>query len=94
MEKVSLIKCDDYIQKQAKVGEISGWKDFTEFLNPNLFLKHIMSVLNSMQNGNGFENQEAFEDYKKLLINTYPYVTREMEEKEIREAILFDAMPF
>lgn len=86
--------CDDKIERTAKENEISGWKDISDFTNPFLYIKHIMSVMNSMHNGNGFDNQAAFEDYKDLVLKMYPYVTRDMEEKENKRAILDNQFPF
>ena len=75
-------RCDKVIGSATKPREVSGWKDITDFLNPYLYMKHIMSVMNSMQDGEGFENDEAFEDYKSLLLNVYPYVTRDLSDEE------------
>lgn len=86
--------CDKIIEKTAKVRELSGWKDLTDFLNPYLYMKHIMSVLNSLHDEEGFENKEAFEDYKALVLNAYPYVTRDMSDEEKQSAALSNAMPF
>ncbi len=87
-------KCDKIVSGNVKQGEVSGWKDFSDFTNPYLYLKHVMSVLNSMYAGEGFENEQAFEDYKNFLIDMYPYVTRELSEDEIRAAVLDNAIPF
>lgn len=87
-------KCDNYIQNKARANEVSGWKDLSDFTNPYLYIKHIMSVFNSMYDGVGFENKEAFEAYKDLLIKIYPFVTRDMTEEEIQSAMLANAMPF
>lgn len=87
-------KCDKTIERFAKDNEVSGWKDLSEFTNPYLYIKHVMSVFNSMSNGIGFENKEAFEDYKKLLIDMYPYITRNLTDEEIKSAAWMNAMPF
>lgn len=87
-------KCDQRMQLQAGINEVSGWKDLKEFTNPYLYLKHIMSVMNSMAQGYGFENAEAFENYKALLIQLYPYIARDMEKDEIEYAALMNAVEF
>lgn len=86
--------CDKIISKVAKKGEISGWKDLTDFLNPYLYMRHVMAVLNSMHEGCGFDNSEAFEDYKNLVLNVYPYITRNMTDDEKEAAISEVQMPF
>jgi hypothetical protein len=85
-------KCDKSIK--ANKNEVSGWKDLIDFTNPYLFIKHVMSVFNSMYDGEGFENKEAFEEYKDLLLTIYPYVTRDLTDEENESAILANAMPF
>ncbi len=87
-------QCDHIISKDAKNGEISGWKDLSDFTNPYLYLKHILSVMNNMYSGKGFENQEAFESYKNLIIDMYPYVTRNMDEEEKRAVQIDSIIPF
>lgn len=86
--------CDKIVEKTAKSRELSGWKDLSDFLNPYLYIKHIMSVFNSMNDGKGFENVEAFEDYKQFLLNVYPYVTRDLSDKEKQDAVMSNLMPF
>lgn len=39
-----------------------------------------------MYEGMQFENLDAFEKDKELLINCYPYVSRNLSEKELSEA--------
>lgn len=87
-------KCDKIIEKTAKTNEISGWKDLTDFLNPYLYMKHIMAVFNSMYDGEGFENKEAFEDYKDLLLNVYPYIARNISDEEKESAIICNEILF
>jgi len=86
--------CDQKIEYSVKENELSGWKDLSTFTNPYLYLKHIMSVMNSMNCGEGFENETAFKAYKDLLIKMYPYVTRNMDSNEEREVELDNMMPF
>ena len=85
-------KCDKSIK--AKNDEVSGWKDLSDFTNPHLYMKHIMSVFNSMYDGEGFENKEAFEAYKNLLLDIYPYITRDITEDEKEQALFANAIPF
>ena len=87
-------ECDKMVSGNVKQGGISVWIDISDFTNPYLYLKHVMAVLNGMYAGEGFENEQAFEDYKKFLIDMYPYITRELSEEEVRAAALDNAMPF
>ena len=87
-------ECDEKLKRSMKKNEYDGWKDVKEFVNPFLFIKHMMSVMNSMFDGEGFANKEAFEVYKDFVINCYPYVTRDLTDAEKKE-VEYDAMsPF
>lgn len=87
-------ECDNLLKLRLEENESDGWKDLSEFINPILYLKHIMSVLNNMYDGIGFANEEAFEEYKSLVIRCYPYVTRDMTEEEIKSCEMSFMFPF
>jgi hypothetical protein len=79
--------CDDAL------GSLSGWKELIDFTNPFLYLQHIMAVLNNMHEGMKFTD-EAFKAYKEVLIKTAPYVFRDMEDNEKRNAAMANMLPF
>lgn len=87
-------KCDQAISSALGKNETTGWKEFRTFTNPHLYLKHIMSVINNMFEGQVFANEEAFEEYKSLVIAMYPYVTRNLSEEEVQTAIMENMIPF
>ncbi|MCH1982469.1 hypothetical protein MCG98_07810 [Ruminococcus sp. OA3] len=87
-------KCDSIVSAGAPKGCLAGWKDIINFTNPYLYIKHIMSVFNSMADGKGFENRKAFEEYKRFLLLMYPYVTRDMTDQETHKAQIDDMLPF
>ena len=76
------------------LGSVSGWKDLEDFVNPYLYLKHIMSVFNSIHEDNLEFTNEALEGYKQVLIRSAPYVFRNMSAKEIDKAITSNILPF
>lgn len=79
-------QCDHRLQGDIdREKEYDGWQDLTNFLNPYLFIKHVMGIMNSMYEEKGFESSEAFEQYKDLIIKCYPYVTRDMDKKDLEE---------
>lgn len=86
--------CDKQLVKELKSNESDGWKEFSEFINPYLHIKHFMSVMNSMYEGIGFENEQAFSDYKDFIIDCYPYITRNLSEDEIQSASFSEMLPF
>lgn len=87
-------ECDRKLKSLLRENEHDGWKDLEDFTNPYLFLKHIMSVLNCMYEDKGFENEEAFEAYKDLIIKCYPYISKSMTEKEKESARMSEIFPF
>lgn len=87
-------KCDKELKNRIKDNNCDGWKEFDEFINPYLYIKHIMAVLNSMYEGRGFANKEAFESYKDLIIKCYPYITRDLTKNEIENANFDEMFPF
>lgn len=80
--------CDKILLRELSQGEKDGWKELTEFLNPHLYLKHIIAMFNNMYAGVSFSNEQALENYKNLLINCYPYVSRNMNRSEDESAKL------
>lgn len=86
--------CDHKISRMVKDDESSGWKDIKDFTNPYLYMKHLMSVLNSMFDGKGFENKEAFENYKKFVLSMYPYVTRNLTDEDKEQIKIDNMVPF
>lgn len=87
-------ECDHTLRKERVCKNSSdGWKELTEFTNPLLFLKHILAVMNNMH-GELKINDEAFENYKQLILSMAPYVMRETKEKELESAINDAIFPF
>ena len=76
-------KCDNKITSNINTNEVSNWQEFSTFTNPYLYIKNFISAMNLIVDNKGFDNRKAFEDYRSLLINTYPYVSRDLTEKEI-----------
>ena len=87
-------KCDEIIRYSAQNGEVSVWKDLKDFSNPYLYIRHVMAVMNSMYHGKGFENRVVFEEYKKIVLKMYPYITRNSSRAEDRRSAIDDALPF
>lgn len=87
-------ECDDILSRNLDKRVSSGWKEFSEFVNPYLYLKHIIAVLNNQYEGLGFDNKNALENYKNLIISCYPYICRDLEDKDIQEATHSEMFPF
>lgn len=79
-------ECDDKITSDLNTNEVSNWQEFSHFTNPYLYLKNFISAMNLIVDNKGFDNKKAFKDYQSILINMYPYVSRDLTEKEISSA--------
>lgn len=86
-------KCDKALLAQLPKQYNDGWKELSTFTNPYLYLKHVMSMLNNLYDGHKFANEQAFENYKNLLISTAPYVMRNMNSGEEESARFDNACP-
>lgn len=85
-------ECDRVLkaEKRSEGYTDGGWKDITDFMNPILYLKQIMAMMNSMQSQFTLTD-DAMEKYKDILLATAPYVMREPAEKE-KETAISDSM--
>ncbi|EXG86207.1 hypothetical protein K413DRAFT_3031 [Clostridium sp. ASBs410] len=81
-------ECDHIIRNKTKKDEISQWIDLRDLTNPYLYIKNIMAAMNNMYEGKGFENEEVFGTYKRIMLSMYPYVTRDSTDKENELAVL------
>ena len=81
-------KCDN-ILKLSRVKEkgVDGWKDIAAFHNPLTFLRQMFGIMNQLQKGVKID-EEAFKNYKELLLAGAQYVMRDPTEKKKKEAIL------
>lgn len=80
-------KCDNIIKNQFEMYN-DGWKELSDLVNPVGYLTYLMAVLNNQHEGKGFANDEAFNDFKQLMISLYPYVVRDMDESEQEKAMI------
>ncbi|GAA4203995.1 hypothetical protein GCM10022289_21110 [Pedobacter jeongneungensis] len=73
--KNKYLQLDDFIDE---------WVDIPDYLYPVGFIKKLMAWLNSINIHNERLEKNAFDKFKKLLLNAYPHISREQtsEEKE------------
>lgn len=63
---------------------IDEWVDISDFTYPTGYIKKVMAWFNSFQEEGELIEGEAYDKLKKLLLNTFPHISREQttEEKE------------
>jgi hypothetical protein len=77
-------RCDKALQTQyRRKGLNDGWEDIPDLLMPIVYIRWVMTMLNEFHRGITYA-KDALENSKKLLLNLFPLVCRDMtaEEKE------------
>lgn len=76
-------ECDEYVTaKYDRLGYYNtGWDDISDLLLPTTWLAKNMAFMNSARKGNSM-SEEAFNEVKRMLIESYPYVARQLTAKE------------
>lgn len=79
-------KCDHILKNHYSQQEqlLDQWNDISDFLSPAGYIRKTMGWLNAIQSGVDQIEKPVFEKLKHMLLNTFPYISREMttEEKE------------
>lgn len=75
--------CDNKLKDDFRAQGLkdAGWEDIDELCNPGIWIAKFMAFLNGIQTDH-YLSQEAFKKMKKLFINTYPFVVRQLTSKE------------
>lgn len=60
----------------------TGWDDINDLKIPTMWIKSLMAFINEMHNSSENISDKYFQDVKKLFLNTFPYIVREMDEEE------------
>lgn len=89
-------KCDDAVtnayRKQGYYD--SGWDDISDLLIPTTWLVRYMAFVNQMRQHDSMSD-EAFEQFKRLFIECFPYVARQLtaeEREKVSDYIRFDVI--
>lgn len=75
-------------------GYTTEYYELGDMKNPILWVINVMQLLTRLQKEHNFTN-DAFEKYKKVLWETFPYICRELNEEEVqrfRTLQQFDAL--
>lgn len=87
-------ECDKkLLLTRRKKDYTDGWQDITDFMNPVLYLKQTMTFINKLQDGTKF-TEEAFEQYKNILLQCSPYVMRNPSKTEEQKVENWLSMPW
>lgn len=86
-------ECDRKLKERFRQKGLmdNGWEDISDLKNPSLWIKRLMAFTNGI-----FEDQDlsetCFKKVKRMFLNTYPYVARNMtkaEEERLQHLLLF-----
>ncbi len=60
-----------------------GWDDVDDMLLPTIWIKKLMAFMNELYTSRDKVSAQYFDDVKKLFLNTFPYIARDMSKEEI-----------
>lgn len=79
-------ECDKkLLRSKGNSNHTSSWKDISDLVNPKLYLRQVFATMNTLRREDKFTD-EAFEDYKNILIQCSPYVMRSPSPEELKIA--------
>ncbi|WP_143814963.1 hypothetical protein [Magnetofaba australis] len=65
------------------VGCINAWEDISDLTIPHLYLKWTIGIINGLHSNSVYSN-DAFNASIDLLLNLFPYVARNLSDREIK----------
>lgn len=82
--------CDKELKlKFKKIGWLDSWQSMSDIIIPTGYLKLFISVMNSIYGGKKYSD-EAYQEMRYLMLNIFPYISRELttQEKERLDDLL------
>ena len=77
-------RCDDALSHTIRASHddlIDGWEDISDVMMPTIYIKWVMSITNQLRDGVTYSD-EAFENLKSFMIAIFPYISRNLTNKE------------
>ena len=77
-------RCDDILTEHMRHKDntlFDGWEDISDVLMPTIFIKWVMTIMNELRSGHTYSD-EAFKSMKTFLLQAFPYICRNLTEKE------------
>lgn len=89
-------KCDTVVKSKYCELEYydSGWEDISDLLIPTTWLARFMAFVNHTRQHDSMSD-EAFEQFKRMFIESFPYVARQLtaeEQQKVFDYLRFDAI--
>lgn len=87
---------DSVVTRNAKKKSLmdTGWDDVDDMLIPTIWIQKLMAFMNELYTSHQNISKEYFEDVKKLFLNTYPYVAREITKEELERVNQLSGLEF
>lgn len=70
------------LEERLKGCKDAGWDDIEDLKIPTIWLMKLMAFFNEVYNDHEHIDATYFDQVKKMFINTFPYVCRDMDEDE------------
>jgi hypothetical protein len=83
-----IIECDAYCaskdcdKREYRNGIIDKWESINDLKNPTIFIRHMFAIINSIRGGE-IITDEAWETYRRHLVEISRYIIREHSDEEI-----------
>ena len=86
--------CDQILAKRYYTdGYSDAWTDLKDYFTPTIYLKAVIGFCNELNDEKIIYSQEAFEQKKALLIRAYPYICRNLTQKESAQVMDLGMVP-
>ncbi len=86
-------ECDRKLKPRFSApGYIDKWEDIKDLRIPTMYIRWVMGKLNQL-NGDYTYSPEAFDAEKKMLLELFPYVARNLTMSELERLKLLGAIP-
>jgi hypothetical protein len=86
-------ECDRELKpRHGAPGYIDKWEDIHDLRIPTMYIRWVMGLLNHLH-GEYLYSSEAFESQKEMLLELFPYVSRNLTMKELERIHSLGAIP-
>ncbi|WGI26982.1 hypothetical protein QEN58_07945 [Halomonas alkaliantarctica] len=86
--------CDRTLSKRFFTdGYVDAWAELRDYFTPTLYLKAVMAFCNELNDPKIQYSEEIFDQEKEILIKAYPYVCRNLTQREVENVRSLAMLP-
>lgn len=72
--------CDRQLREQMNM--LSGWEDLSDLKSPLIYLRKVISLINSLHDQHNIYSEDAINSLKTIFIQLFPFVCRELNQQD------------